>query len=112
MLVGIIEFEMNPGAEDEFGGLIGGLMGQLETIDGYLGSDPARSINHDGLMYEISYWRDADALAQWARDPLHQQAMHAGRERLLKWYRIRVAEVTRDWSQGDIPVTFPAAAGA
>jgi heme-degrading monooxygenase HmoA len=110
MLMAIIEYEMNAGVEEEFGGLIAGLNAQLETIDGFISADPASSLNHAGLMYEISYWRDADALAVWAADPLHQQAMQAGRERLLKWYRIRVAEVDRDWSVGDIPADNPAAA--
>lgn len=110
MLMAIIEFEMNAGAEEEFGGLIGGLNTQLASIDGFISADPAASLNHAGLMYEVSYWRDAQALAVWARDPLHQQAMQAGRERLLKWYRIRVAEVTRDWSAGSIPAGNPAAA--
>jgi heme-degrading monooxygenase HmoA len=110
MLMAIIEFEMNAGVEEEFGGLISGLTAQLETIDGFISADPASSLNHDGLLYEVSYWRDAEALAAWARDPLHQQAMQAGRERLLKWYRIRVAEVTRDWSAGAIPAGNPAAA--
>ena len=100
MLMAIIEFEMNPGVEQEFTSLIGGLNTQIETIDGYISSDPASSLNHAGMMYEVSYWRDAQALAKWASDPLHQQAMRAGNERLLKWYRIRVGEVQRDWLPG------------
>ena len=110
MLMAIIEFEMNPGVEQEFTSLIGGLYTQIETIDGYISSDPASSLNHAGMMYEVSYWRDAQALAKWASDPLHQQAMRAGNERLLKWYRIRVGEVQRDWSMGTIPAGNPAAA--
>ena len=66
MLVAIIEFEMNPGTQEEFSGLIGGLQSQVETIDGFISADPAASLNNDGMMYEISYWRDAEALAAWA----------------------------------------------
>ena len=110
MLMAIIEFEMNPGTEEEFGGLITGLDAQIKTVDGFISSDPASSLNHAGLMYEVSYWRDAAALAAWTADPLHREAMQAGKDRLLKWYRIRVAEVTRDWSVGPIPAGNPAAA--
>ena len=67
MLVAIIEFEMNPGTQEEFSGLIGGLQSQVETIDGFISADPAASLNNDGMMYEISYWRDAEALAAWAQ---------------------------------------------
>ncbi len=109
MLMAIIEFEINTGAEGEIGRLMDGLMAQIEKIDGYISSDPASSLKHEGLMYEVSYWRDAEALAAWARDPLHLEAMQAGRDGLFKWYRIRIAEVTRDWSAGSIPAGSPAA---
>jgi heme-degrading monooxygenase HmoA len=62
-------------------------------------------------MYEISYWRDAEALAVWSANALHQDAKRRGRDHMLKWYRIRVGEVTRDWSVGAIPAGNPAAAG-
>ena len=109
MLMAIIEYETNPGTDDEFTSLLGGLDAQLDTIDGFISADAATSIKHSGMLYEVSYWRDAEALATWARDPVHGIATRAGRERLLKWYRIRVGEVTRDWSVGDIPSENPAA---
>jgi heme-degrading monooxygenase HmoA len=109
MLMAIIEYETNPGTDDEFTSLLGGLDAQLDTIDGFISADAATSIKHSGMLYEVSYWRDAEALATWARDPVHGIAIRAGRERLLKWYRIRVGEVTRDWSVGDIPNENPAA---
>ncbi len=111
MLVAIIEYELNAGAEDETLGVIDALQPELRRIDGFISADPARSLVHDGLLYEISYWRDADALAAWSRNALHMDAKKRGRERLLKWYRIRVADVSRDWSVGDIPAASPAAAG-
>ena len=109
MLVAIIEYETNPGTEEEFTGLLGGLDAQIKKIDGFISADAATSIKHSGMLYEVSYWRDADALASWAKDPVHGVAIKAGRERLLKWYRIRVGEVTRDWSVGEIPAANPAA---
>ena len=109
MLMAIIEYEAHPGTEEEFTSLLGDLDAQLETIAGFISADAATSIKHGGMLYEVSYWRDAEALATWARDPVHGVAMKAGRDRLLKWYRIRVGEVTRDWSVGDIPPENPAA---
>ena len=109
MLMAIIEYETNPGTEEEFTSLLGKLDAQLETIDGFISADASTSLKHDGMLYEVSYWRDADALAAWARDPVHGVAMQAGRDRLLKWYRIRIGEVTRDWSVGNIPPVNPAA---
>ncbi|MSR14787.1 MAG: hypothetical protein EXR86_09555 [Gammaproteobacteria bacterium] len=103
MLMAIIEFELNDGADVEFRQLIEQLLPKLATIDGYLGASPAASLSHQGRMYEISYWRDATALARWTADPDHGHAMKRGRDSLLKWYRICVGEVARDWSVGPIP---------
>lgn len=103
MLMAIIEYELNTGFDAEFTGLIGGLLPRLDEIDGFIGAYPASSLNHAGRLYEISYWRDAPALARWSAHPDHLRAKAEGRDRLLKWYRIRVAEVTRDWQFGVVP---------
>ncbi|MGD9604280.1 MAG: antibiotic biosynthesis monooxygenase [Gammaproteobacteria bacterium] len=103
MLVAIIEYELNPGADTEFETHLAALLPRLSTIDGFLRAEPARSLGRPARLYEISYWRDAAALARWAADPAHARAMAAGRERLLAWYRIQVAEVVRDWSVGALP---------
>jgi heme-degrading monooxygenase HmoA len=103
MLMAIIEFELNEGAEVEFRDLIDKLQPKLNAIDGFIGAYPSASLTHEGRMYEISYWRDAAALARWTADPDHGHAMKRGRESLLKWYRIRVGEIDRDWTVGPVP---------
>ncbi len=99
----IIEFELQPGVEEEFEGWVATLTPDLETIEGFLGADPAKSLGHEGQLYEISYWNDATALERWSEHLRHGEAKAAGRDRLLKWYRIRVGEVERDWSVGPVP---------
>lgn len=99
----IIEFELTPGVEDEFHRLTQKLLLRLSEIDGFLGEDPAASLNHKGRMYEVSYWRDAEALAEWSRHLEHLAAKDQGRAKLLKWYRIRVGTVERDWTVGPAP---------
>lgn len=109
MLMAIIEYAMNPGVDEEFTSVISALQPELEQIDGFISADPASSLKHEGLFYEVSYWRDEAALAAWASNHAHLDAKQRGHERLLKWYRIRVGEVQRDWSHGDIPSAIPAA---
>ncbi len=109
MLMAIIEYEMNPEVDEEFMSVITALQPELERIDGFISADPASSLKHPGLFYEVSYWRDEAALAAWAANHAHLDAKRRGRERLLKWYRIRVGAVERDWSHGDIPAASPAA---
>ncbi len=103
MLMAIIEYELNPGVEEEFRALIGNLLPRLIEVDGFISADPAQSLVREGYCYEISYWRDAASLERWAHHPDHLHAKLRGREALLKWYRIRVGAVTRDWSVGEVP---------
>jgi len=104
MLIAIIEYETNAGVDEEFSATLAGLLPRLGSIDGFIGAYPAKSLTHAGRLYEISYWRDATALNSWANDALHVKAQADGRSRLLKWYRIRVADVTRDWHFGELPL--------
>lgn len=110
MLMAIIEFELNPDIDEEFMGVIVGLQSEIAGIDGFISADASQSLKHAGLMYEVSYWRDEAALARWSENAQHLDAKKAGHDRLLKWYRIRVADVNRDWSHGTIPADSPAAA--
>ena len=111
MLMAIIEFELHVEVDGEFRAILDRLLPRLVTIDGFLGAYPSSSLTHPGRLYEISYWRDAAALARWAQDPDHQHAMQRGRESILKWYRIRVGEVTRDWSMGEVPADLGPSGG-
>ena len=62
---------------------------------GYLGIESARGA--DGLGITISYWRDADAARAWKAVAEHLGAQRLGRERWYRAYRVRVAEVVREY---------------
>ena len=100
MLMAIIEYELNPGHDSEYLGLIEMLAPHLEQIDGFLSADAATSLQREGRQYEISYWRDAEALTAWSNESHHQKAKAVGREKILKWYRITIGAVERDWEVG------------
>ncbi|MCU1280585.1 MAG: hypothetical protein JWM53_4131 [bacterium] len=62
---------------------------------GYLGIESARGA--DGLGITISYWRDAAAALAWKAVAEHLGAQRLGRERWYRAYRVRVAEVVREY---------------
>jgi heme-degrading monooxygenase HmoA len=62
---------------------------------GYLGIESARGA--DGLGITISYWRDADAARAWKAVAEHLGAQRLGRERWYRAYRVRIAEVVREY---------------
>lgn len=64
-----------------------------QRCDGYLGMESAR----DGLGITVSYWTDHAAALAWKQDLDHVAAQRLGRERWYAGYRVRVAEVVRDY---------------
>ena len=69
------------------------------TYDGYLGIEPARNTNGTGVA--VVYFRDAESIAAWARDPEHLVAKRKGREIWYSHYMIRICQVEREYGRPD-----------
>jgi heme-degrading monooxygenase HmoA len=50
----------------------------------------------DGERLTLVWWQDAATLKQWANDVRHLQAQRMGRARWYEYYKMEVAEVTRE----------------
>lgn len=72
----------------------------METLaamqPGYLGIESARGA--DGFGITVSYWATAADAQAWKRVAEHQVAQRRGRDEWYASYRVRVADVTRDYS--------------
>ncbi|HEX7006109.1 MAG TPA: antibiotic biosynthesis monooxygenase [Alphaproteobacteria bacterium] len=97
MLVAIIEYELRPGVEAAFQEALAEMLAKVREFDGFLGEEPCRSVVNESKRVTISYWRDEAALRAWQTDPDHLRVKALGREKLLAWYRIRIARVERDY---------------
>lgn len=69
------------------------------TYDGYLGIEPAR--NGDGSGVAVVYWRDAESIRAFGRDPEHLIAKKKGREIWYSHYMIRICKVEREYGRPD-----------
>jgi heme-degrading monooxygenase HmoA len=65
------------------------------TQRGFLGIESARGA--DGLGITVSYWRTVDDARAWKAVAAHAGAQRLGRERWYRAYRVRVAEVAREY---------------
>lgn len=57
---------------------------------GFLGYE---SFKHDGRGSFISYWRDMEAVRNWAKDPQHIEAKKLGIKKWYAYYHSAIAEV-------------------
>ena len=77
------------------------LRSRLEKIEGFISIERFRSLADDNRMLWLSYWRDEDAVRRWRELEAHRAAQREGRARIFARYRLRVAEVLRDYGDSD-----------
>lgn len=97
MYVVIFEVRPKPGAKDAYLDLAAALRPELEKIEGFISIERFASLTDEGKVLSLSFWRDEAAVVRWRQHAEHQAAQSRGRHELFADYRIRVAEVLRDY---------------
>lgn len=92
-------FEVNPMKEKvgEYLDIASSLKPELEKIDGFISIERFSSLAEEGKLLSLSFWRDEDAINEWRNLECHRFAQQKGRASILSNYRIRVADVKRDY---------------
>ena len=96
-------FEVEPEKEraQEYFDLAAELRPELEKIDGFISVERFTSMYNEGKYLSVSFWRDENALNQWREHLEHRDAQEKGITNIFRNYRIRVAEVIRDYGKDD-----------
>lgn len=96
-------FEVEPHAEhrDTYLDIAAGLRPVLEGMDGFVSVERFESLTTPGKILSLSFWRDEESVARWRNVDAHRAAQSAGRDRLFRGYRLRVAGVIRDYGRDD-----------
>lgn len=69
----------------------------LQEIDGFISIERFSSLAEEGKVLSLSFWRDEKAIEDWRNLEIHRLAQGKGRESIFNTYRIRVANVSRDY---------------
>ncbi|MFQ0813247.1 antibiotic biosynthesis monooxygenase [Brucella anthropi] len=93
-------FEVWPADDDRRGqylDIAADLRKDLAKIDGFLSIERFQSLAEPGKLLSLSFWRDEEAVRQWRNLPSHRAAQGQGRDGVFENYRLRVADVMRDY---------------
>ena len=101
MIAVIFEVVPRDGHADAYFKLAAGLRAQLEAIDGFVSVERFESVSRPGSFLSLSTWRDEAAVRAWRNQGPHREGQREGREVVFASYRIRVAQVLRDYSLGE-----------
>jgi heme-degrading monooxygenase HmoA len=93
----IVIFEVEPADGGAYLDLAGELRPLLDGIDGFISVERFQSLSVRGKLVSLSFWRDEAAVATWRNTEEHRRAQAAGRGGVLRDYRLRIAEVVRDY---------------
>ena len=97
MIAVIFEVEVDPASGQRYFDLAADLRAELEAVDGFISVERFQSLTTADKVLSLSFWRDAAAVEAWYRRPKHRAAQSEGRREVFRDYRIRVAEVVRDY---------------
>lgn len=92
-------FEVKPCADqrETYLGIAASLRSTLETMPGFISVERFQSISDPTRMLSLSFWEDEESVKGWRNLELHRAAQARGRETVFEDYRLRVAEVIRDY---------------
>jgi heme-degrading monooxygenase HmoA len=92
-------FEVWPHAEHRAGYLdwAAELKSELLKMDGFISIERFQSLTEPDKLLSLQFWRDDSCLTAWRNLDAHRAAQSAGRTTMFKEYRLRIAEVTRDY---------------
>ncbi|MCV2369496.1 antibiotic biosynthesis monooxygenase family protein [Roseateles oligotrophus] len=97
MIAVIFEVSPRPEHYQEYLDLAAELRPLLQEIDGFLSIERFSSLSEPGKLLSLSFWRDEAAVAAWRNLEQHRSTQALGRGHVFADYRLRVAEVQRDY---------------
>ena len=97
MIAVIFELVPQPGLAQRYFDLAEALKASLITQDGFVSIDRFESVSQLGHFLSLSFWRDEAAVSAWRNMAGHRAAQCKGRGEIFTHYRLRVAQVIRDY---------------
>jgi heme-degrading monooxygenase HmoA len=97
MVVVIFEVVPGEGKAGDYLAHAAALRDELMQMDGFISVERFQSLTQSDKLLSLSFWRDEAAVKSWRNRDAHRAAQHAGRTEVFDDYRIRVAQVVRDY---------------
>ncbi|WP_427178728.1 antibiotic biosynthesis monooxygenase family protein [Enterobacter hormaechei] len=98
MIAVLFEAKAEPHHQARYLQLAAELKPLLADIDGFIDIERFQSLSIDGKILSLSWWRDEEAVCRWKQNVFHQATQAEGRESIFSFYRIRVAQLVREYS--------------
>ncbi len=97
MIAVIFEVKIQAGKQDEYLQIATKLREHLVNVDGFISIERFASLSEEGKICSLSFWKDEASIKRWREFDMHRLAQEKGKTEIFADFRIRVAEVIRDY---------------
>ena len=94
----VVFTSLRSGTDEGYADTAEKMMALAAEQPGFLGVESVR--DQSGLGITLSYWKDEESIAKWKDHAAHRLAQQFGRDKWYHSYRIRVANVVKEYGQG------------
>lgn len=101
MIAIIFEVEPDPERKNAYLDVAATLRDDLAQIEGFISVERFQSITNPEKLLSLSFFEDEEAVMRWRKLPSHRRAQAMGRGDMFNGYRLRVANVLRDYGMHD-----------
>ncbi len=101
MIAVIFEAFPSKGKWDDYLQIAAQLKPELSKIEGFISVERFQSISDPEKVLSLSFWKNEESIMQWRNLELHRMAQKEGRVSIFDNYRLRVANVTRDYGKNE-----------
>jgi len=101
MIAVIFEALPKSGKWEEYLGIASDLKPALSQVPGFVSIERFQSVSQPEKVLSLSFWENEESIAQWRNVEAHRMAQQEGRTGIFDHYRLRVAQVLRDYGMND-----------
>jgi heme-degrading monooxygenase HmoA len=101
MMAVIFEVWPASGRRDDYLNMAAALRSEVEKVDGFISVERFESLYEEGKLLSLQFWRDDEAIGRWRNHFEHRKAQGVGKREVFANYRLRIAEVVRDYGPQD-----------
>lgn len=101
MIAVIFEFTPAEGRFPDYMALVDTLRADLAQAEGFISLERFESITTRGKFVSLQFWKDEESVRKWRNLQKHRDAQKKGRGGIIGSYRLRIAEVMRDYTMDE-----------
>ena len=101
MYIVIFESWPEPAHADRYAEYAARMLAEVESMEGFIGFERYASVDEAGKFLAISLWESQESIQRWRENLAHREAQKLGKRDFYRAYRLRVAEVSREYGHSN-----------